>query len=159
MSLQEQLMQELKTSMKNKDNVRKNAIILIRSAIKQTEVDERREVTEEDIIDIISKQYKEKKQVIEEFKRGNRSDLVEMTEREMDILLEFLPKQLSDEEVEAIVRETIEEVGATSMKDIGMIMKAVMPKTSTLQTVYWQLTIGRWMMIHSHPMYVRAART
>lgn len=128
MSLQEQLMQELKTSMKNKDNVRKNAIILIRSAIKQTEVDERREVTEEDIIDIISKQYKEKKQVIEEFKRGNRSDLVEMTEREMDILLEFLPKQLSDEEVEAIVRETIEEVGATSMKDIGMIMKAVMPK-------------------------------
>ncbi|NLY21623.1 MAG: GatB/YqeY domain-containing protein [Tissierellia bacterium] len=128
MSLQEQLMQELKTSMKNKDNVRKNAIILIRSAIKQTEVDERREVTEEDIIDIISKQYKEKKQVIEEFKRGNRSDLVEMTEREMDILLEFLPKQLSDEEVEEIVRETIEEVGATSMKDIGLIMKSVMPK-------------------------------
>ncbi len=128
MSLQDELMQEFKTSMRNKDTVRKNTITLIRSAIKQREVDERIEVTDEQIIEIISKQYKEKKQAIEEFAKGDRQDLVDLTEAEMAILLEFMPEQLSEAELEVIVRESIEEVGATSMKDIGKIMKVVMPK-------------------------------
>ncbi len=128
MSLQDELMQEFKTSMRNKDTVRKNTITLIRSAIKQREVDERIEVTDEQIIEIISKQYKEKKQAIEEFAKGDRQDLVDLTEAEMAILLEFMPEQLSEAELEVIVRESIEEVGATSMKDIGQIMKVVMPK-------------------------------
>ena len=128
MSLQDELMQEFKTSMRNKDTVRKNTITLIRSAIKQREVDERIEVTDEQIIEIISKQYKEKKQAIEEFAKGDRQDLVDLTEAEMKILLEFMPEQLSEDELEIIVRESIEEVGATSMKDIGKIMKVVMPK-------------------------------
>lgn len=128
MSLQDELMQEFKTSMRNKDTVRKNTITLIRSAIKQREVDERIEVTDEQIIEIISKQYKEKKQAIEEFAKGDRQDLVDLTEAEMKILLEFMPEQLSEDELEIIVRESIEEVGATSMKDIGQIMKVVMPK-------------------------------
>ena len=125
MSLQDELMQEFKTSMRNKDTVRKNTITLIRSAIKQREVDERIEVTDEQIIEIISKQYK---QAIEEFAKGDRQDLVDLTEAEMAILLEFMPEQLSEAELEVIVRESIEEVGATSMKDIGKIMKVVMPK-------------------------------
>ena len=65
---------------------------------------------------------------IEEFKKGQRQDLVELTEKEIEILLQYLPKQLSEEEVEEIVIETIKEINATSMKDIGIIMKAVMPK-------------------------------
>lgn len=128
MSLANKIMDDYKTSMKNKDTIRKNTIIMVRAAIKQIEVDERKEVTEDEIIAIITKQVKEKRFAIEEFKKGSREDLVQLTEAEIDILLEYLPKQLTEEEVEQIVIETIKEINATSMKDIGLIMKAVMPK-------------------------------
>lgn len=128
MSLKDKLMEELKFSMKNKDTVRKNTVIMVRAAIKQREVDERIELVDEDILDIISKQLKEKRMAIEEFQKGNRQDLVDLTDAEMAILLEYLPKQLTEQEVEEIVKETIAEVGATSLKDIGLIMKSVMPK-------------------------------
>lgn len=128
MSLKERLMEDLKDSMKSKDKVRKDTITMIRAAIKQKEVDERRELSDDDILDIIAKQLKEKKMAIEEFRRGQREDLVQLTEQEMDILLDYLPKQLSEEELEAIVLETIKEINAQSIKDIGNIMKAVMPK-------------------------------
>ncbi|NLY78076.1 MAG: GatB/YqeY domain-containing protein [Tissierellia bacterium] len=128
MSLKEKLLEDLKASMKNKDSVRKNTITMIRAAIKQKEVDQRIEVEDDDILDIISKQLKEKKNAIEDFKKGNRQDLVELTEKEMEILLEYLPKQLTDEEIEELVKETIDEVNAKSMKDIGLVMKSVMPK-------------------------------
>lgn len=128
MSLKYRLMEELKSSMKNKDTIRKNTITMVRAAIKQIEVDERREVADEEIIQIISKQLKEKRNVIGDFKKGGREDLVDITNREIDILLEYLPKQLTREEVEKIVIETIKEINANSMKDIGAVMKAVMPK-------------------------------
>ncbi|NLC03045.1 MAG: GatB/YqeY domain-containing protein [Tissierellia bacterium] len=128
MSLINKLMEDMKTSMRNKDTIRKNTITMVRAAVKQIEVDERRILSDEEILDIISKQLKEKRIVIEEFKKGAREDLVQLTNAEIDILLEYLPKQLSYEEVKAIVVETISEVKATSMKDIGLIMKTVMPK-------------------------------
>lgn len=128
MSLKEKLMEDLKTSMKNKETIRKNTITMVRAAIKQIEVDQRKEVTEEEIFEIISKQAKERRLAIEDFKRGSREDLVSQTEAEIEILLEYLPKQLTEDEVEQIVVETIKEINATSMKDIGLIMKAVMPK-------------------------------
>lgn len=128
MSLEQQLMADLKDSMKTKDTIRKNTITMVRAAVKQREVDEKIKLSDQDILDIMSKQLKEKKMAIEEFKRGDRQDLVDLTEIEIGILLKYLPKQLSEEEVEKIVRETIEEINAKSMKDIGIIMKAVMPK-------------------------------
>ena len=128
MSLVNKIMEDYKTSMKNKDTIRKNTIIMVRAAIKQIEVDARKEVTEDEILAIITKQVKEKRFAIEEFKKGSREDLVQLTEAEIEILLEYLPKQLTEEEVEQIVIETIKEINATSMKDIGLIMKAVMPK-------------------------------
>ena len=128
MSLKETLMEDMKNSMKNKDTIKKNTITMVRAAIKQREVDERIELSDGDVLDIISKQVKEKRAAIEEFKRGNSQDLVDLTNSEIDILLEYLPTQLSEEEVEAIVKEVIAEVNATSMKDIGMIMKTVMPR-------------------------------
>ena len=128
MSLESRLMEDLKTSMKNKDTIRKNAITMVRAAIKQIEVDERREVGEEEIIEIISKQLKEKKNVIGEFRKGGREDLVDLTEKEIEILLPYLPEQLTEDQVAKIVNDTIEELGATSMKDIGLVMKTVMPR-------------------------------
>ncbi len=128
MSLIDRLMEDMKTSMRNKDTIRKNTLTMVRAAIKQIEVDDRRILSDEEILEIISKQLKEKRIVIEEFKKGSREDLVELTNAEIEILLDYLPKQLSYEEVKAIVVETIAEVNATSMKDIGLIMKTVMPK-------------------------------
>ncbi|WP_416197748.1 MAG: Glutamyl-tRNA amidotransferase [Sporanaerobacter sp.] len=128
MSLKDKLMEDMKSSMKNKDTLRKNTITMVRASIKQREVDERIELTDEDIIDIIAKQVKEKRDVIQDFEKGGREDLVEQTKKEIEILLEYLPKQLTEEEVEEIVKETIKEVDAKSIKDIGLIMKSVMPK-------------------------------
>ncbi|RKD34739.1 GatB/YqeY domain-containing protein [Thermohalobacter berrensis] len=128
MSLKDKLMSDLKVAMKNKDKIRKNAITMVRAAIKQKEVDERKELTDEDIIQIISKQVKQKRDSLEDFKKGNREDLVELTEKEIEILKEYLPKQLTEEEIEELVKQTIEEVEAESKKDMGKVMSAIMPK-------------------------------
>lgn len=127
MSLKARLMDDLKTSMKNKDILRKNTITMVRAGIKQVEVDERIELDDEAIIQLISKQLKEKRNAIEEFKKGNRDDLVQQAEDEINVLLEYLPEQLTEEELIEIVKEVI-EAGDYTMKDIGKIMKDVMPK-------------------------------
>lgn len=128
MSIKDKLMADLKDAMKSHNKLRKDVITLIRSAIKQREVDERIELTDEDILTIISKQLKEKKSSIEDFKKGNREDLVKQTEDEMKILLEYLPKQLSQEDLKEIVKVAIDKENISSMKDIGKLMKAVMPQ-------------------------------
>ena len=128
MSLKEVLMEDLKDAMRSKNVIKKNTITMVRAAIQQKEVDERIDVSDDAIVDIIAKQLKEKKMAIGEFKKGDRQDLVDLTEEEIEFLLKYLPEQLSEDEVEAIVIETIKEINAESMKDIGLIMKAVMPK-------------------------------
>ncbi|WP_304084322.1 GatB/YqeY domain-containing protein [Peptostreptococcus stomatis] len=130
MSLKEKLQEDLKSSMKNKDTVKKSVVTLIRAAIKQHEVDNRVELADDAIIDIISKQLKQRKDSLAEFVKANRDDLVEETKSEIQVLEGYLPQQLSEEELEKIVIETIAEVGATSMKDMGKIMTAIKPKTA-----------------------------
>ncbi|WDV44531.1 GatB/YqeY domain-containing protein [Clostridiaceae bacterium M8S5] len=128
MSLKGKLLEDLKQSMKQKDTLRKNVITMVRAGIKQKEVDERIELNDEQILDVISKQIKQKKDAIESFKQGSRDDLVQNTYNEIDILMQYLPEQLSNEEVEAIVKEVINEVNATSMKDMGKVMGKLVPR-------------------------------
>ena len=116
--------------MKNKDTIKKSVVTLIRAAIKQHEVDNRVELADDAIIDIISKQLKQRKDSLAEFEKANRDDLVEETKSEIQVLEGYLPQQLSEEELEKIVIETIAEVGATSMKDMGKIMATIKPKTA-----------------------------
>lgn len=130
MSLKEKLQEDLKSSMKNKDTIRKSVVTLIRAAIKQYEVDNRVELADDAIIDIISKQLKQRKDSLVEFEKVNRDDLIEETKSEIQVLEGYLPQQLSEEELEKIVIETIAEVGATSMKDMGKIMATIKPKTA-----------------------------
>ena len=130
MSLKEKLQEDLKSSMKNKDTIRKSVVTLIRAAIKQYEVDNRVELADDAIIDIISKQLKQRKDSLAEFEKANRDDLIEETKSEIQVLERYLPQQLSEEELEKIVIETIAEVGATSMKDMGKIMATIKPKTA-----------------------------
>ena len=130
MSLKEKLQEDLKSSMKNKDTIKKSVVTLIRAAIKQHEVDNRVELADDAIIDIISKQLKQWKDSLAEFEKANRDDLVEETKSEIQVLEGYLPQQLSEEELEKIVIETIAEVGATSMKDMGKIKATIKPKTA-----------------------------
>jgi len=128
MPLQEKLMVDLKASMKSKEKVRKNVVILVKAAIKQREVDERIELDDTDIIDIIAKQIKQKKDSIKDFEKGNRQDLVDLTNEEIKILLDYLPPQLSNEELDSIVKDAIEQTGAQTKKDLGKLMALIMPK-------------------------------
>lgn len=128
MPLKETLVADMKDAMKSKDKVRKNVITLLRAAIKQREVDERVELSDVDIIDIVSKQVKQRRDSVEEFLKGNRQDLVDLTNKEIEILLNYLPPQLSDDELDVIVREAIEETKAETKKDMGRLMKVIMPK-------------------------------
>ncbi len=128
MSIKEKLMQDLKAAMKSHDKIKKDTITMVRAAIKQIEVDKRVDLSDEEVIDIISKQYKERVSSIDEFKRGGRDDLVAQTEEEIKIILEYLPKQLTDEELEDIIKEAIEKLSITDKKQIGELMKEVMPK-------------------------------
>lgn len=128
MPLQEKLMEDLKTSMRSKDKVRKNVVTMVRAAIKQREVDERIELDDTDVVDIIAKQIKQKKDSIEDFEKGNRQDLIDLTNEEIKILLDYLPPQLSDEELESIVKDAVEQTGAQTKKDLGKLMALIMPK-------------------------------
>ena len=128
MSLKEVLMEDMKDAMRSKNVIKKNTVTMVRAAIQRKEVDERIDLSDDAILEIIAKQLKEKKMAIDEFKKGHRQDLIDLTEQEIEFLLEYLPEQLSEDEIEKIVIETIEEVNAQSMKDIGLIMKAIMPK-------------------------------
>lgn len=128
MSLKEQLNNDFKEAMRNRDQLRKNVITLIRSEIKQIEVDKRIELEEQDIIEIISRQLKQRKDALEEFNKGNREDLAKQAEEEAQILLSYLPEQLSEEEITKIIKETIAETGANSIKEMGKVMAAIMPK-------------------------------
>ncbi|MDO4719979.1 MAG: GatB/YqeY domain-containing protein [Peptostreptococcaceae bacterium] len=127
MALKEKLMDDLKEAMKNKEQVKKSVVTLIRSAIKQKEVDERIELSDDDILAVISKQVKQRKDALEDFKKGGREDLIAQTEEEIAILSSYLPPQLSDEELEGIIKEVIEKVGASSMKDMGKIIGMANP--------------------------------
>lgn len=128
MSLKVKLMDDLKLAMKNKDEVRKSVVTLLRSGIKQFEVDNRTELDEEGILDIVAKQLKQRRDSLEEFKKAGREDLINETESEIKILMEYLPAQLSEEEIEKIVIDTINEVEASSPKDMGKVMSAIRPK-------------------------------
>lgn len=130
MSLKDQLMNDLKSAMKEKDSIRKSTITMLRAAIKQKEVDERVELSDGNIIDIISKQIKQKKGSIEEFQKADRQDLVDEAEQEIKILSCYMPEQLSLEEIQAIVEKAVAELGASTMKDMGKVVSKVKEETS-----------------------------
>ena len=129
MSLKERLAADFKDALKSKDEVRKNVVNMARAAIKQYEVDNRKELDEEGVIEILSKQVKMRRDALQDFEKAERSDLLDVYKAEIKILETYLPEQLSLEEVKAIVQETVQSLGLPlEKKSMGQIMKAVMPK-------------------------------
>ena len=122
--LKEKLLEDLKNCMKDKNIVRKNVIQMVRAAILQVEKDNGITLDDNQIIDIIAKESKKRKDSLADYEKSGREDLINELKEEINILAEYLPKQLSMEEVEKIVKEVIEAEGATSIKDMGKVMKS-----------------------------------
>ncbi len=121
-------MNDLKESMKNKDMIRKNTIQMVRAQILQIEKDKQIVLDDNAILDIITKQVKQKNDALAEFEKANREDLINQTKQEISILKEYLPAQLSKEEVKKIAEECKVELGITDIKGLGALIKAVKAK-------------------------------
>ena len=129
MALKEKLAQDLKDAMRDKDVIRKNVVQLIRSSILQIEKDNKLTLDDNGVLDVIAKQLKQRRDSLPDYEKSGREDLISQLKTEMAILMEYLPAQLSHEELEEIVKQAVAETGASSMKDMGRVMAAVMPKT------------------------------
>lgn len=128
--MKEELLKELKEAMKNKDELRKNTITMLRSSILQVEKDSQKTLNDDEIIVIISKEVKKRKDSIEDYKKAERDDIVEDLNKEIEILSKYLPKQLDDNEIEKLVEEAIKETSAEGPKDMGKVMQNLRPKTA-----------------------------
>ena len=125
--MRNQILEDLKNAMKAQDKIRLAVIRMVKSAMQMEELNKKRELTDEEVIDVITKQIKTRKDSIKEFEKGAREDLIEATAKEIDILTTYLPKQLTDEEVMEIIEKVFDEVKPESSKDMGKVMKAVTP--------------------------------
>lgn len=121
--LKEKLLEDLKNAMKEKNTNRKNVVQMVRAAILQIEKDQNIEVDDNRIMEIIAKEYKKREDALFEYKKAERQDLVDQIEEEIKVLEEYLPKKMPREELETKIKEIIEKLGATSMKDMGKVMK------------------------------------
>ena len=128
MSLKEQLLQDMKEAMKEKDTIRKNTVQLVRSGILQIEKDKQIELDDEGILDVIAKELKKRRDSIPDFEKSGRTDLLEGLNKEIEVLLGYLPKQLTEDEIKSIVEEAVAESGASTMKDMGKVMAIISPK-------------------------------
>jgi len=122
MSLRETVNQHLKEAMKAKEVKKRDALRLLTSAFKQIEVDERKELSDDDIIKIIQKQVKSRNDSIEQYTNAQRLDLVEKEQQEIDVYEAYLPKQLTDDELQNALKEIINKLNASNMSDMGKVM-------------------------------------
>ncbi len=119
----EKLKQDMIEAMKNKEKERLTVIRMVKAAMDQEHIDRKREINDELLIDVVNKQIKMRKDSISEFEKGGRSDLIEATQKEVDILMNYLPEQLSIEEVKDIISAIFDEVKPEGQKDMGKVMK------------------------------------
>jgi uncharacterized protein YqeY len=130
MSLKDQLNESMKTAMKARDALRLSAVRMVLSLVKNREIDQKKELNDQDVIEVISTLAKQRRESIRMYREGNRPDLVEKEEAELEVLLGFLPAQLSPAEIETLVDRIISETGALGARDMGRVMKALTPLTA-----------------------------
>lgn len=128
--MKEQLLQDLKEAMKEKDILKKDTITMLRAAILQVEKDSQKVLTEDEMSAIVAKEVKKRKESVKEYEDAGREDIANNLKREIEILSKYLPEQLSEEEIAKMVEDAISESGATSPKDMGKVMSILRPKTA-----------------------------
>ena len=126
--MREKILEDLKHAMKEQNKELLSVIRMVKGAIQMEELKVKHPLTDEEVITILSREIKTRKESIAEFEKGNRTDLIEKTQGEVNLLQTYMPEQLSEEEVEKIVNETIKEVNPTSTSDMGKIMGSLTPK-------------------------------
>ena len=126
--LKEKLLNDLKEAMKEKDELKKDTITMLRAAILQVEKDDKKVLTQSEMEAIVAKQIKSRKESLDDYKKANRDDIVSKIEKEIEILTEYLPEQLTLDEIKKLVSEAIEKTGAASPRDMGKIMQEIRPK-------------------------------
>jgi uncharacterized protein len=132
MSLNDRLNEDMKQAMRSQDKFRLSVIRMVRSSIKNIEIDQRKSLDDQEILDVLNREIKLRRDSLHEFEKAGRQDLVDQLKQELDILAVYMPKQLSEDEVKVIVQQTIQEVGASSKADIGKVMGALLPKVKGL---------------------------
>ena len=122
MSLKQKLKDDLKIAMREKNIIKRDSIRAINTMIKQIEVDERKELNDQDVLKLIQKGIKQREESISQYKEANREDLVEKEQQQVDVFKEYMPQQLSDEKLEEEIKSIISQVGAATIKDMGKVM-------------------------------------
>jgi uncharacterized protein YqeY len=128
MSLSERLNEDMKLAMKSQAKFKLSVIRMVRAAIKNIEIDQRKTLDDPEVLDVLNREIKQRRDSLHEFEKAGRDDLAETVKAEIEILIEYLPQQFTEDEVKAIVQQTIQEVGASSKADMGKVMSALMPK-------------------------------
>jgi uncharacterized protein len=128
LNLLDRLTVDMKEAMKNKEKQRLSVIRMVKSALQNEAIKLQKELTEDEALTVLNRELKQRKDSLHEFEKANREDLAEKVREEVVILKAYMPEQLSEEEVTNIVKETIQEVGASSKADMGKVMGALMPK-------------------------------
>lgn len=128
MNLSERLNEDMKQAMKSKDKFTLSTIRMVRSTIKYLEIDLKRTLDDNEVLDILSREIKQRKDALQEFESAGRDELAASTKAEIEIIIKYLPEQLSEEEIKVIVQQTIQETGASSKSEMGKLMSALMPK-------------------------------
>ncbi|MDP4096990.1 GatB/YqeY domain-containing protein [Paenibacillus sp. P96] len=128
MNLSERLNEDMKQAMKSKDKFKLSTIRMVRSTIKNLEIELKRDLDDNELLDILSREIKQRKDALQEFEKAGRDELAESNKAEIEILSQYLPAQLTEEEIKVIVQQTIQETGASSKADMGKVMAALMPK-------------------------------
>ncbi len=128
MSILDQLTNDMKLAMKAQDKTRLSVIRMVISAVKYAELEKKVSLSDDQVLDVLAREVKQRKDSLAEFERGNREDLVAKVKEELAILADYLPEQLTEDAVRAVITATISELGATSRADMGRVMGAVMPQ-------------------------------
>ena len=128
MSLKQQLLDDMKEALRAKEKIRLNTIRMLRSQIKNREIERGGELSDDEVLQVLSKAEKTRKEAIELYRRGNREDLAAQEETELAVIRGYMPEPLSEDELRALIGQVVAEVGAEGMRDMGKVMGAIMPK-------------------------------
>ncbi len=130
MGLKEQIPKDLKNALRNKNALELSVLRMLQSALKNKEIDKNKEeLTDNDVISVVGAEIKKRRDAAKEFEKVNRPDAADQEKAEIEILMKYMPKQMGDDEIRSLVKKALEETGAKGMKDIGKVMKVLMPQT------------------------------
>lgn len=126
--MKEELLKALKEAMKEKDELKKDTITMLRAAILQVEKDEKKVLTQSEMEAIVAKQIKSRKESLKDYEKANRDDIVSKIKKEIEILTKYLPEQLTENEIKELIEEAIKKTGATTPRDMGKVMQEIRPQ-------------------------------